>query len=318
MATLQIIAGLAFLVAGGEILVRSAAALGLWARLSPILVGMTIVGFGTSTPELIVSAQAAFQGQPDIAVANVVGSNIVNILLILGLAAVIRPIQSSPVVLWRDSLVVLFVSLLLVVVSLAGEVSRILGGIFLTGLIAYLVFAYRMEVNARPAHGGIPFENVPEMPDRPQHPAVSAGLVVIGLILLMAGSNWLVSGATVLALQLAIPEVVIGLTLIAVGTSLPELATSAIAAFRGQSEIALGNVLGSNIFNILGILGGTALITPLPIAPSFLYVDVWVMAGSVILVIPFLWTGRIITRLEGGLFLLLYVVYTLFLFISIP
>lgn len=308
MTILYLLFGLLLLIAGGEALVRGAASLGRASGLSPLVVGMTIVGFGTSTPELLVSLQAALQDESAIAVGNVVGSNIANLLLILGCVSLIRPIPCSLTSLSRDALWMVGATLLCTALAFHGEINRLTGGLLLAGLLLYI----RTVLSAQ--------EGSPE--EKPAETIASTGVLWLGvqfacgLAVLLVGCNWLVSGAVQLAKWLQVSEAVIGLTVVAVGTSLPELAASVIAAVRKQSDMALGNVLGSNLFNILGILGITALVEPISIDPVFLRMDIWVMLGCAVGVLPFLRTGWKLSRTEGAIFVSAYVLYTIWLYRS--
>jgi len=294
--------GLVGLFLGGEFLVRGSVAVARSFAISPLLIGLTVVGFGTSTPELLVSVDAAWRGLPDIALGNVVGSNIANILLILGISALVWPIAVAGQSVRRDLLVMLAAALILLPFFYLGEVSRLAGVVLVAGLAAYLIVAYRAG-RAQPE------------PDTEDGPSLSTGkalaLVAVGLVALMIGARFLVDGAVAIARDFDISEAFIGLTIVAVGTSLPELATSLIAAFRRQSEIAIGNIVGSNIFNILGILGVTALITPIPVASRFLSFDLPAMlAASVALALLLLVWSRI-GRLAGLGLLAAYILYVI-------
>lgn len=268
--------------------------------ISPLLIGLTVVGFGTSTPELLVSVDAAWRGVPDIAIGNVVGSNIANILLIVGLSALVWPIRVSGATLRRDTAVMIAAALALVPILATAEVGR-LSGLFLVLMLGvYLCWAYLS-----------PGETAAEDLDvnAPASSVVSILWVIGGLLALMVGARLLVDGAVSIARGYGISEAFIGLTIVAVGTSLPELATSLIAAFRRQSEIAIGNIVGSNIFNLLGILGVTALIAPIPVAPRFLTFDLPVMIGVSLVLTFLLLTRPVLGRGMGVAMLLGYVVY---------
>jgi cation:H+ antiporter len=275
-------AGLALLLAGGEALVRGAVALAARLGLAPALIGLTVVGFGTSMPELVVSLDAAFGGTPDIALGNVLGSNIANILLILGLSAMIWPIATTGLALRRDLIAMLGAALVLVPLFAWGSVGHLTGSALVAGLGVYLWLAFR---RAAPAdlevspHGDLIASSRGALPR-----AVLA--VALGLVCLVLGARFLVDGAVAVARDLGISEAFIGLTVVAVGTSLPELATSFVAALRRQSAIAVGNVIGSNIFNVLGILGLTAAISPLHVTPRFLTFDLpIVLVASLVLIV---------------------------------
>lgn len=290
------------LILGGELLVRGAVALAQRFGVSPLVIGLTLVGFGTSMPELVTSVQAALAGAPGIAVGNVVGSNICNILLILGIAALIRPLSVSATSFPRESMILIAVTALCAVLFLNGVLGRTAGIVFLAGLCAYVVFTFRAGRNDPDA---VEEFDAPV----PSSLALSALYLVAGLIIVVLAARFLVQGAVSLAALLGMSQAAIGLTVVAVGTSLPELVTSVIAARRGQSDIALGNIIGSNIFNILGILGVTALLLPLEIPASIVRFDLWVMVAATLALVIFGWTRWQITRSEGGLLLGAYVVY---------
>jgi cation:H+ antiporter len=321
---LLIAGGLALLVTGGEFFVRGAVQIANRLGVSPLLIGLTLVGFGTSTPELVTSVQASLAGSPGIAVGNIVGSNIANILIILGLAALIAPIAVSSAALRRDGAIGVAVALALAGVGLFGMLDRAVGTIFLLGLVGYIAYAWREERRGEPDHTAafdkaLAFEGV-----RPSGVlasdvsaprrggagiALSLAMAVGGLAVVVAGGYLLVDGAVGLARRLGVSETVIGLTIVAVGTSLPELVTSVVAAVRRHADVALGNVLGSNIYNILGIGGATALIAPTPIPEAIAAYDVWVMLGASVLLMVLARTGWRIGRREGAALLVLYGVY---------
>lgn len=306
---LSLLIGIGLLTLGGEALIRGAIAAARRVGVSPLLTGLVIVGFGTSSPELVVSIDAALNAQPDIAVGNIVGSNIGNILLILGLCALITPMRVQPLALRRDGLVVVAATLLFLLLSLGGALGRADAAIFLGGLAAYLAWAYWSESRQQAPAGQMHAAEAEETSVLPRSwPAV--GLVIIlGLALLIGGSRLLLYGAIGIAQSIGIPEAVIGLTLVAVGTSLPELAVSVIAALRRHADVAVGNILGSNIFNVLGILGISAILQPLPIASRIQSFDQWVMLGSALVLMAFLYTGLRLARWEGGVLLISYAAY---------
>lgn len=285
---------------GGEALVRGSVGIARRMAIPPLLIGLTVVGFGTSTPELLVSVEAAWRGVPDIALGNIVGSNIANMLLIVGLSALVWPIRVMGATLRRDTAVMMAAVLALVPVFAMGEVGRPSGTLLVAGLVAYLVWAYR-----QPGVAVIDEEGVPAPSSLP----ISALWVVVGLVALMLGARFLVDGAVSIARGYGISEAFIGLTIIAVGTSLPEMATSLIAAFRRQSEIAIGNIVGSNIFNVLGILGVTALVAPIPVAQRFLTFDLPVMIAVSLILTALLLTHPVIGRGIGVAMLAGYVAY---------
>lgn len=315
MVYLQLAGGLLLLLAGGEALVRGGVDLARRAGVSPLMIGLTLIGFGTSTPELVTSLQAALAGSPGIAVGNVVGSNSANILLILGLAALLHPLATSRELLYRDGGAMLLAAVACVLLAAQGTLSRPIGGVLLALLLAYVVHTYRRERRVR---------SVPPVAAPAEGEAVAAGraplrlrlcllLVLGGLALTIGGARLLVAGTMELALTAGLSETLLGLTVVAVGTSLPELVTSLVAALRRQADIALGNVIGSNIYNILGILGATALVQPIPVPAEILRLDVWVMlAATLALLIVAAARGRI-GRVEGALLLSSYLVYLGFL-----
>lgn len=316
MTLLLLAVGLVMLTLGAEWLVRGASSMALRFGVSPLFVGLTIVGFGTSSPEMAASVAASLRGAADIAVGNVVGSNIFNIAAILGLTAVIKPIVVRLAAVRRD-LAVAFVAALLPWLAIAfdGTLPRWLGIVFVLGLVAYLVFAYRGDRAAPAPDAELAREElreahvVPAEPAKKGRPAIDAGLVVVGLVLLVFGSRLLVDGAIEIARWAGLSERVIGLTIVAAGTSLPELVTSLVATLRGSTDIAVGNVIGSNIFNLLGILGVSAIVRPQAVSPSMLALDTPVMVLATIALLPIMMTGGRISRVEGAILLLGYAAY---------
>ncbi|MGI2000160.1 calcium/sodium antiporter [Shewanella frigidimarina] len=304
---LSIIGGFIILTIGAEALVRGASAVALRLGIAPLIIGLTIVAFGTSAPELAVSVKSALAGNPGIALGNVVGSNIVNIGLILAITALIRPITVQSQMVKRDIPIMIAASVLMWFLLLDGEVSFIDGAILFSALVGYLVFSY---VSAK---------NNPEDLDvdaSPQHPGLSIALIIVGIAMLVGGGILFVDGAVDLAKQFGISEVIIGLTIVAIGTSMPELVTSVMAALKGQSDIAIGNVVGSNIFNVLGILGATALIHPVS-AAGFNEIDFIAMLIFAFMVLPFAWSGLRIGRREGSVLLAGYFGYTSYLVMQV-
>jgi cation:H+ antiporter len=295
-------AGLVGLFFGGELLVRGASAVARHFRLSPLVIGLTIVGFGTSAPEMLVSVQAALAGSPGIAIGNVVGSNIANILLILGLSALIAPLLIPVRQLWRDLGFILAATAILWVMLLDGDVTRLEGVALLAGLVIFLATAFLTGKQAP--------DEVTEG-DMPQWKAWAT--TVAGLVVLVIGARFLVTGATDIARSFGISEAVIGLTIVAVGTSLPELATSVVAAIRRQTEIAVGNIVGSNIFNIFGILGTTAVIAPIPAESRFALIDMpWAAATAIGLTVLAILLGGL-PRIAGVVLLAAYGGYLWFM-----
>ena len=297
MTYLLFVVGLLGLFFGGEYLVRGASSIARRFGISPLVIGLTIVGFGTSAPEMLVSVNAALAGQPAIAIGNVLGSNIANILLILGVSAVIAPLIIPARRLARDLAFMLVATGMIWVMLLDGMVSRIEGGVLLAGLAVFLFMAF--------SSGSVPQE------DDPLETSVTkaALMTVGGLVLLVIGAHFLVESASTIARTFGISEAVIGLTIVAVGTSLPELATSVIAAYRRQTEIAVGNIVGSNIFNLFGILGVTAMIVPIPAEARFAMIDMpWVAATAVGLSVLAVWLGGL-PRVAGVALLAAYAGY---------
>ncbi len=309
MDVVFLLLGIALLTIGGEALIRGSLAAAKRLGVSPLLSGLVIVGFGTSAPELVVSVNAAIEGRPDIAIGNVVGSNVGNILLILGVCALITPLAVKPLALRRDAVTVVAASILFLVLVGGSALGRADAAIFLGALAAYLVWAYWSERYHAAPSAELHEAEAEELSTVPKSVLWTVLAVVIGLLLLIAGSQILLVGATGIAVHFGVPEAVIGLTLVAVGTSLPELSISVIAAIRRHADVAVGNVLGSNIFNLLGVLGLSALLQPLPVHPRILHFDQWVMLGTSLLLLLFLYTGRRLSRAEGGVLLLGYGIY---------
>ena len=307
MTLLVFLLGLALLIAGAEVLVRGASGLAAAAGIPPLVVGLTVVAFGTSSPELAVSVGAAWAGQGDVALGNVVGSNIFNVLFILGLSAMVAPLVVSRQLVRLDVPLMIGVSVLVIVLALDGRIGRLDGALLAAGLIGYtgfLLVQARREAPARDADAG------GTAPSRPWQ--VDVAMVAGGLLLLVLGSRWLVQAAVATAEALGLSELVIGLTIIAAGTSLPEVVTSLVASLRGERDIAVGNVVGSNLFNLMGVLGVTALVAPAGIAVSdaVLGFDLPVMLAVAFACLPIFFTGARISRGEGALLFAYYVAYT--------
>jgi cation:H+ antiporter len=311
--------GLVLLVVGAEALVKGASKLAAGIGISPLIIGLTIVAFGTSSPEMAVSVSSALAGSADIAVGNVVGSNIFNVLFILGASALIAPLIVSRQLIRLDVPIMISVSVLAFLFGMDGNINRLEGVILFAGIIAYTIFLImqsRKEKLAKAAAAKDEF--AAEYSEKPQGTAdVLKNLVFIGvgLVLLVVGSRWLVDGATAIARSIGVDDVVIGLTIVAAGTSLPEVATSILASIRGERDIAVGNVVGSNIFNILSVLGLTGIVAPagLPVAASIQNFDMIIMMIVALACLPIFFTGLEIKRWEGAIFLLYYVAYTVYL-----
>jgi cation:H+ antiporter len=306
---LLLLLGVALLTAGGEALIRSSLAAAKRMGVSPLLSGLIIIGFGTSAPELVVSIDAAVNGRPDIAIGNVVGSNIGNILLILGVCALIAPLGVRRLALRRDAVTVVAASILFIALVGGSALVRADALIFLLALLIYLSWAYFTERSISTPSAELHKAEAEELSKLPKSGFWIIAGVIIGLMLMIGGSQVLLHGAVGIAENFGVSEAVIGLTLVAVGTSLPELSISVIATIRKHADVAVGNILGSNIFNLLGILGISALLQPLPVHARILQFDQWVMLGAALLLLLFLYTGRRLTRLEGGIFLIGYCIY---------
>ena len=307
---IQLVIGLGLLTYGAERLVHGASSVAFKLGLSPLVIGLTVVAFGTSAPELVVSVGATIAGNSDIAIGNVVGSNIANIALILGLTAMIRPMSIHLRILKKEIPIMIFVTFFTSVFIIGDEITRLEGALLFSGLIAFIVYSIR-SAKSVPADVKEQLIEEPEIDvDAPIWK--SWVFIVLGLGLLIGGGELLVRGAVEIATLLGISQVVIGLTVVAVGTSLPELATSAVAAFKGESDIAVGNVIGSNIFNMLCILGLTGIIHPLD-SSNFGLVDLGFMLALTIIILPLMRRGFELNRWEGGFLVLTYVAYTAWL-----
>jgi cation:H+ antiporter len=305
-----LLGGLVLLFAGAESLVRGATALALRLGLSTLLVGLTVVAFGTSAPELVVSSAAALDGVGGIAVGNVVGSNVANIALILGVSAIIRPLRVQAQLVRIDLPLMIGASLVLSALLFDWTLSRLEGLGLVIGLLAYLVFSYRWARRERMRE---PLPADP-LPSGSSSLLVNGFLVLLGLAMLVLGASWLVDGAVSIAERAGVSPTVIGLTLVALGTSLPELATSVVAAVRGADDLAVGNVVGSNLFNVLGILGTAALLRPLQV-PDLGPEDLLALVGTAVMILPLARSGFVLSRIEGALLSLGYLGYVAFLLV---
>ena len=310
MIWLQLAGGLVLLLGGGEALVRGSVAVATRLGISPLVIGLTLVGLGTSAPELVACIEAALIGAPGIAVGNIVGSNIANILLILGISALLLPVATTKEAFRRDGAVLMATTLVFVAVTvLAGAIGRPTGLAFLGALAAYILWTYWSELRAPDAAAERYAEEAEEVtPKRlPLRAALPIALVGIGAV--VWGADLLVRGAIAIARDFGLSEAVIGLTLVAIGTSLPELATSVVAAWRRHTDVAFGNVVGSNIFNVLGIAGATAVVTPIGVPAEIIRLDIWVMLATVIVLAVFAVTGWRVSRREGAVLLIAYAGY---------
>lgn len=317
MLTLGLFAlGLVLLTVGADVLVKGAAHMAGSLGISPLIIGLTVVAFGTSAPELAVSTASAWNGQADLALGNVVGSNIFNVLFILGISALIAPLLVQQQLIRVDVPVMIGCSVLLLLLGLDGRIGHLDGVVLFAGLLGYILFLLRTarrespEVQAEYLDG----VDISDADGKP-HWAKNIGYIALGLVMLVVGSNWLVDGAVAIARGFGVSELIIGLTIVAAGTSLPEVATSVMASIRGERDIAVGNVVGSNIFNILCVMGLSSMVSPagISVAASALQFDIPVMIAVAAACLPIFFTGRIITRGNGALLFGYYIAYTVFL-----
>jgi cation:H+ antiporter len=320
MVIVMLVAGLIILVIGAEGLVRGSSRLAAALGISPLVIGLTVVAFGTSSPEMAVSVQSALAGQGDIALGNVIGSNIFNVLFILGISALITPLVVAQQLVRLDVPLMIGISIVVWLMALNGYLGRWEGMLLFAGIIiytAFLIWQSRRESKA------VQEEYASEYAEREtrtwQHTALNIVLTVGGLALLVLGAQWFVDGATQLARFFGVSDLIIGLTIVAAGTSLPEVAASVVAALRGERDIAVGNVVGSNIFNLLAVLGLAGLVAPgegLAVAPGILAIDLPFMVAVAIACLPIFFTGGTVKRWEGIVFLGYYVAYTVFLILT--
>ncbi len=313
LTTVLLVLGVILLVGGADLLVRGASKLAASVGISPLVVGLTVVAFGTSSPELAVSVRAAYTGEADIAIGNVVGSNIFNILFILGLSAMVTPLTVAQQLIRMDVPIMIGASLLLALLGLDGKIDRLDGSLLLGMVVVYTFFLIRQS---RKESQSVQAEYereyaVGEEEKTPRAWRRDLAYIAGGMLMLVFGSRWLVDGAVRVALDLGVSELMIGLTIIAIGTSLPEAATSVIASLRGERDIAVGNVIGSNIFNILAVIGLTGAVAPdgVPVSLEALRFDIPVMIMAALACAPVFLTGLTIQRWEGFLFLAYYLAY---------
>jgi cation:H+ antiporter len=310
MMYVQVTVGFVLLLGGAEVLVRGAAAVARRFGVSPLVIGMTVVAFGTSAPELVVSLDAAISGAPDIAVGNIVGSNIANLLLIMGTTVLLSPIDGRSRPLIHDTTILVISSILFAGLVWSGTIGRTAGVVMVAMLLGFLGSSYWREVRGPGDSTADSLrEEAEEIEEIPGAPWLAWLAVAGGLAGIIFGADMLVEGGVAVARAAGISETVIGLTLIAVGTSLPELAASVVAAIRGHSDIAIGNVVGSNLFNILGVGGTVALVTPLTVAEQIRTLDIWVMLVATAAFLPFLIFGLRLSRPVGVAFLVVYGAY---------
>ena len=302
---LLLIVGLAVLIYGGDLLVNGSVKIAKHFSISPLIIGMTIVAFGTSAPELIVSIKASLAGSSEIAIGNVIGSNIANLALVLGLTALIFPLAIENQSLRVDWPVMMFASGLFYLFMLDGEIARWEGIVLFSLLIGFVIWLLNIKKES----------SVEDDTNNTKKTSITKPilLVIAGLIGLYFGSEWLLNGAVNIAKQAGISEHIIGVTIIAFGTSVPELATSAIAAFKKQADISIGNLIGSNIFNIMAVIGLTGIITPIPVSKMVLDFDIFWVIGIAFILFPLMRFGRVITRTKGIFLLAIYLAYILLL-----
>ena len=317
ISIVKILVGFAALAAGGEMLVRGASRLAQLAGVSSLVIGLTVVAFGTSAPELAVTVNAGLIGQADIAVGNVVGSNIFNVLFILGISALLAPLVVSPQLIRRDVPIMVGTAFLTLLLGWDGHISRLEGLALFAGMLTYTavaIWAGRLQ-SADPVPLAEQEDNLPTTASKTRKVAMLVLLIIAGLVALVFGARILVVGAVSIARVLGMSELLIGLTIVAAGTSLPEVAASVIATLRGERDIAIGNVVGSSIFNILSVLGLGAAVSPtgLAVSPSALAFDIPVMVAVAIACLLIVYSDRLIARWEGGLLFFHYVLYTTYL-----
>jgi len=311
MAYIQVVAGLVLLVFAGDFLVRGAVSLAQRAGISTLIIGLTVVAFGTSAPELVVGIDAVLTGAPTLALGNVVGSNIANVLLVVGLPALIAPMTCTAPRLGRNLMIMLVATALFIGLAHSGSMGHQEGIILLAFLALFLTYS---GLRAKTATcGGAVCDEESDIPDTPDSYMLAGALVVGGLLGLGIGADLLVKGAVKIAVSYGVSEAVIGLTLVALGTSLPELVTALVAAVRGHCDVAVGNVIGSNIFNLLGIMGVTSMVGNVPVPESFLQVDLWVMLVSSMLLIPFCTMRSRVGKGAGATMIALYIGYIVYL-----
>ena len=308
MELLQVVGGLVILVIGGECLVRGAVALANKMGVPTLIVGLTIVSFGTSAPEMVISIQAVLDGLPDISIGNIIGSNIANILLVLGITAVIAPIAVDSKILKRDAPLMMFATVLFAAFMFSGQISRIHAAIFLGMMVIYTLHLFRSVKSGEDAEL---LEELEEETDVHMASWKAIGAMIIGLVMLAYGSDIMVAGASDVARAFGVTEAMIGLTIVALGTSAPELVTCVVAALRNHSDIALGNIIGSNLFNIAVIGGTAAMVHPIAVNSIFLEYDVWLLILVTLLLLTFMLTDRKLCRKEGAVLGIGYIAYSI-------
>jgi cation:H+ antiporter len=305
----DVIIGFLLLLGAAEFMVRGSVALAKRFSISPLVIGMTIIAIGTSAPELVVGLEAAVSGSPGMALGNVIGSNIANVLLVLGAAGLVTVMVSKEGALLRDGLVLLAGSVLFAFMCMSGEIGRIGGIILVISLAVFLIVSFRREKKEGGSDAELHIEEVDEVGSLPNNIFVVLAALIGGMAGIIYGADLLVDGSVQIARSFDVSEEVIGLTIVALGTSLPELAASVVAAFRGHADVAIGNVVGSNMFNILGIAGIVAIVQPLPVAHQIISFDIWIMLAATIVILPLLILGWRLNRSVAAIFLMLYCGY---------
>ncbi len=314
MTYLMVAGGLVLLLIGGDVLVRGAVTLAQRLSVPPLVIGLTVVAFGTSSPELVVSLDAVLSGAPEIAIGNVIGSNIANILLVLGLPAIIYPIACDVTAIRRDGIIMFAISLAFIGVCWSGQLLNWHGAIMTSMLCGYLVWSYFSGRDENEATAEAIVDEIEGISARPHSILLSLVFIVAGIAGLIFGADMLIAGGIAIAVAAGVSEATIGLSLIALGTSLPELATSLVAAIRRHGDVAIGNVIGSNLFNILGIMGITSMVRTVPIPDQIINYDLWIMLSAAILITPFVLRGRPISRRYGAFLTVAYMFYVLSLY----
>ncbi|MEO1505426.1 MAG: calcium/sodium antiporter [Pseudomonadota bacterium] len=309
MSFVYVAVGLMLLLIAGDLLVRGAVSLGLRAGIPAVIVGLTIVAFGTSAPELFVTIESVMEGVPGLAVGNVIGSNIANVLLVLGLPALLAPMGDHSNETRRNYIIMMFVTMVAVALCLAGPLTWWQGGLLLTMLAMFLFDTYRSAMASRARGEDVEAPDELEDADPQMPPWKIASLIGIGIIGLPVGAGFAIEGARDIALSYGLSDEAVGLTIIALGTSLPELATTVMAAVRGRADVAIGNVIGSNLFNLLAILGVAASLGEITLPAEFLNLNLWVMVAASAALAPFIFMRRNVGRIAGGVFVAAYVVY---------
>jgi cation:H+ antiporter len=312
MDYILVAAGLTFLVVAGDGLVRGAVSMAQHLGVPSLVIGLTVVAFGTSAPELIVGVDGVLKGVPELTLGNVVGSNIANILLVVGLPAIILPMRCAAPGLVRNLLYMLGATLVVITLGCFGEISAIYG-LLLLFLLGWFVFDSLMRARRSPLMSSEALEDLEGLPVKPYSWPVTITLIIVGLSGLALGAHWLIDGSVNIARRIGVPESFIGLTLVALGTSLPELATAIIAALKRHGDVAVGNVVGSNVFNILGIIGTSSLFGRIPVNDNFINFDFWVMFGSSLILLPYALRKATIGRIFGIILVALYISYIIYL-----